>query len=300
MEYIKARTIVNKNKPKSWFGYEYTMNIYRGCNHGCIYCDSRCDCYRVQEFDKVKAKENALEIIRDDLRRKINKGVICTGAMSDPYNSFEKELLLTRHALELIGAFEFGVGVITKSTLVTRDIDVLQDIGSQAATMVKITITTADDVLAKIIEPGAPASSERFAALKELTDGGIFAGVLLMPLLPFIQDDEENLRDIVEKAAESGAKFIYPRFGVTLRGNQKEFFYHHLDNKFPDVKKKYIQNYGNKIYCNSPNSRKLYSYFKKKCREHGILYDMDEIIKESRKGFVYEQMSIFDICNINK
>jgi len=297
MEYIKAKTIVNRNKKNSWFGYEYTMNIYRGCNQGCIYCDSRSDCYGIKDFDRVRTKENALMIIRDDLRSKTSRGVICTGSMSDPYNVFEKDLLLTRNALQLVHAYKFGVGVITKSPLVTRDIDILMDISKQATAMVKISITTADDSLAKKIETGASSPSKRFSALKQLTDHGLFAGVLLMPLLPFIQDTEEHIAEIVEKAVENGAKFIYPRFGVTLRGNQKEWYYNKLDQTFPGLKQQYISLYKDKMYCNSPNSRQLYAYFKRQCKAHNILFDMEDIIKASRRGFKYGQLSLFGLSN---
>lgn len=154
MEYIPAKTIVTKVKaPANWFGIDYNMNIYKGCSHGCIYCDSRSDCYGVEHFDKVRAKENALKIIRDDLRRKTRSGVVGTGAMSDPYNPFERELELTRHGLELCDAFEFGAAIATKSSLLERDIDILQGIAEHSPVILKITVTTADDELAAKIEP---------------------------------------------------------------------------------------------------------------------------------------------------
>ena len=297
MDYIKAKHIVNKNKSNSWFGYDYTMNIYRGCNHGCIYCDSRCSCYQVKEFDKVMAKENALYIIREDLKRKIRKGVICSGAMSDPYNNFEKELRLTRNALELINAYEFGVGIITKSDLVTRDIETLSDIQTHSPVIVKLSITTADDTLSKKIEPHAPSASQRFKAIKTLIEHEIFAGVLLMPVLPFIEDNEHNILHIVDAAIESGAKFIYPRFGVTLRGNQKQYYFDALERDFPGVKEKYEQTYDGKMYCNSLYTRKLMKLLRDKCKEAGILCDMQSIIEAFRGGYQSRQVSIFDIFN---
>ena len=149
MEYISAKTIVTKTKaPSKWFGIDYNMNIYKGCCHGCIYCDSRSDCYGVDRFDQVRAKENALEIIRNDLRRKTRRGVVGTGAMSDPYNPFERKLKLSRHALELCDAFEFGAAIATKSSLLERDIDVLQSIADHSPVLLKITVTTAEDDLA--------------------------------------------------------------------------------------------------------------------------------------------------------
>lgn len=149
IEYIPAKTIVTKTKSPEWFGMDYNMNIYKGCCHGCIYCDSRSECYHVENFDKVRAKENALQIIRDDLRRKVKKGVIGTGAMSDPYNPFEEKLCLTRHALELVDAYEFGIAIATKSPLITRDADILSGIKEHSPVLCKITITTADDELSK-------------------------------------------------------------------------------------------------------------------------------------------------------
>ena len=295
MEYIPAKTIVTRNKTNSWFGYEYNMNIYRGCCHGCIYCDSRCSCYQIENFDKVRAKENALEIIRNDLRRKVKTGVICSGSMSDPYNPFEKELSLTRNSLELINAYGFGAGIITKSDLVTRDIDILEDIKSHSCAMVKITITTPHDSLTEKLERGAPLVSRRFAALKELSAAGIFTGVLFMPVLPYITDKEEDIKEVVERSAEAGAKFIYPNMGVTLRGNQKEWYYNKLDKYFPDLREVYQKEYGEKMYCNSPHSRKLWKVFQEECDRYGIIYKMDQIIREARKPYTYSQLSFFDM-----
>jgi DNA repair photolyase len=293
MEYIKAKTIVTRSKPKSWFGYEYNMNIYRGCNHGCIYCDSRSDCYRVENFDTIRAKEDALKIIRDDLRRKVRTGVVCTGAMSDPYNCFEKELQLTRHSLELINAFGFGIGIMTKSNLITRDIDILLDIQEHSPVLAKMTVTMWDDDMAKKIEPGASLPSKRFQALKEMSDAGLFCGILLMPVLPFINDTEENILGIVEQAAKSGVKFIYPSMGVTLRSNQRKWYYDKLDQQFPGIKEKYIQMYGDKYYCNSPHTRRLMKVFREACNKYNILYDMDRIIRKSREKYECRQLSLF-------
>ena len=294
MEYIEAKTIVTRNKSNSWFGYDYTMNIYRGCNHSCIYCDSRCSCYKVTNFDQVAAKENALLLIRNDLRRKAKTGVICSGAMSDPYNIFEKDLKLTRNALELINAYQFGIGLITKSDLVTRDIDILSDIQTHSPVIVKSSITTCDDVLSRKLEPNAPPSSKRFEAIKKLTDANIFAGVLLMPVLPYIEDNETNIEGIIDMAIESGAKFIFPRLGVTLRGNQKQYYFDKLDELFPGIKEKYISHYHNKMYCNSANTRKLMRIIRTRCNKYGILCDMKSIIKAFRKGYENPQLSLFD------
>ena len=294
MKTVPAKTIVTKmKKPSAWFGADYNMNIYRGCCHGCIYCDSRSDCYRNPDFSTVKAKENALQIVRDDLRRKVKTGVIATGAMSDPYNPFEKNEKLTRNSLELINAYGFGVAIDTKGILVTRDIDILNDIQKNSPVIVKVSITTADDTLSKIIEPGAAPSSERFAALKQLSGAGIFCGVLMMPILPFINDTEENITAIVDKAKDAGAKFIYPAFGVTMRQGNREYFFEQLDKHFPGYKEKYISKYRNNYVCSSPKSRKLWGLFADLCKQNGILYNMKDIIYAYKRPYENEQLSLF-------
>ena len=166
MDYIPAKTIVTQVKKHNWFGIDYNMNIYRGCSHGCIYCDSRSLCYKIENFYTIRAKQDALRIIRDDLLKKRKRGVVATGAMSDPYNPLEKEYKLTRNALELLNAYRFGVAIATKSDLICRDINILKDIQVHSPVLVKMTITTDNDNLCEIIEPKAPLSSERFSAVK--------------------------------------------------------------------------------------------------------------------------------------
>lgn len=297
MEYIRAKTIVtNKKGGSQWFGTDYNMNIYRGCNHGCIYCDSRSECYGIDEFDKVKPKENALEIIRNDLRRKVKKGVIGMGAMSDPYNSLEKELLLTRHALELIDAFGFGVTIATKSNLILRDIDILNLIREHSPLLCKITITTPYDELSEKIEPNAPKSSERFNTIKKLSENNIFAGILLMPVLPFIEDSKEAVGKIVKRAYESGAKFIYPAFGMTLRDRQRFYYFEKLNEIFPGkgYVEKYIKYYGNDYICTSTKAKSIWYDFKDLCEKYGILYDMKSITRKYKQGYAVSQLSLFD------
>ena len=209
MEYIPAKQILSRNRSTAWFGTDYTMNLYRGCCHGCIYCDSRSECYRIDDFNQVSVKFDALAILRRELRSRRVRGIVGVGAMSDTYNPFERTLRVTRGALELIEEFGFGVSVDTKSTLITRDIDVLSAIGAAGGAIAKITVTTADDQLARIIEPHAPSPSERFAALAELADAGVFCGVLFTPTLPFVTDDDATVRGVVEGAAAAGARFVY-------------------------------------------------------------------------------------------
>jgi len=296
---IPAKTIITKTKkPAFWFGVDYNMNIYRGCTHGCIYCDSRSDCYRNVDFDEVKAKENALQIIRDDLRRKVKKGIVGTGAMSDPYNPFEQELCLTRNALELMNAYGFGVSIATKGILIERDTDILRDIQTHSPAIIKMTITAADDDLAKQIEPGAEASSSRFETIRKLSNAGVFCGVLMMPILPFINDTEENIRQILHKAKEFGAKFVYPSFGMTLRQGNREYYYSKLDELFPSTKQKYERLYGERYVCTSRNVKNLWALFERLCNEYELLYEMKDIIHAYKKGYetaqAVQQLSLFD------
>jgi DNA repair photolyase len=293
MDYIPAKTIVTKTKTTSWFGTDYNMNIYKGCCHGCIYCDSRSDCYRVENFDTVRAKENALAIIRDELRRKVKTGVIGTGAMSDPYNPFEKEHCLTRHALELAEAYNFGVAIATKSNLITRDIDILKLIAEHSPVICKITVTNAKDEISRKIEPLVVPTSERFKAVNKLADAGIFTGILLMPVLPFISDNRENIGEIVRMAKENGAKFLYPAFGVTLRNNQRDYYYDKLDKEFPGLKEKYIKQYGVRYQCGSTKARELYRFFTEECDKNKLLYRMQDIITAYKRGYEYQQLSLF-------
>lgn len=294
MEFIQAKTIISGySSGDTWFGNNYTMNIYKGCCHGCIYCDSRSSCYGVENFDVVRAKENALDVISRELKSKRRTGVIGTGAMSDPYNPFEKDYCLTSGALELINANKFGVSIATKSDLITRDINVLRAVKQHSPVLVKITITTAEDALCQKLEPNVAVSSKRLAAIKELSDNGIFTGILLMPVLPFLEDNEKNINAIVRLASENGAKFIYPAFGVTLRQNQREWFYHKLDELFPALKQKYIRQFGNAYECRSPHAKPLWELFKKECNKAGILYKMPDIIRAYKTGYDDRQMSLF-------
>ncbi|MPW25778.1 radical SAM protein [Alkalibaculum sp. M08DMB] len=294
MEFIQAKTIISGYAPNNpWFGINYNMNIYKGCNHGCIYCDSRSECYHIENFDQVRAKENALALIARDLKSKRKTGVIGTGAMSDPYNPFEKEYKLTRGALELIDRYGFGVSIATKSDLITRDLDLLKKIARHSPVLIKMTITTADDKLCKKIEPNVVPASKRFAAINKLAEQGIFAGVLLMPVLPFIEDNDENISNIIKLSHESGAKFIYPGFGVTLRQNQREWYYSKLEKLFPNMKAKYIKEYRNAYECPSPNAKELWNLFTSECRSYGITYKMEDIIKNYKQGYGGVQLSFF-------
>ena len=292
MEYIDAKTILSGySENPYWFGTNYNMNLYKGCAHGCIYCDSRSECYQIEEFDRVRTKKDALEILERDLQSKRKKGVVGLGAMSDTYNPFEKKLKVTRQALELLDKYRFGVAIATKSDLVVRDIDIFKKIAEHSPVLLKLTITSADDEMCRVIEPNVCPSSDRFAALKELSASGIYTGVLLMPVLPFILDTPENILAIVDKTKESGGKFIYGGFGVTLRQNQRAWYYYALDVHFKGLKQKYIDAYGDRYSCSIPNYEKIFGLFKDRCEQYGITYKMEQIVSEYKKGYNKEQIS---------
>ena len=296
MEYIPAKHLLHRSRSAEWFGTDHTMNIYRGCCHGCLYCDSRSDCYRTGDFDTVRAKADALRILRDDLARKVRPAFISMGSMSDPYNPFEEELGLTRHALELIDAYGCGVAIATKSGLIVRDIDLLTSIQRHSPVLCKLTVTTADDVLAARLEPNAPAPSVRLGALKKLSGAGVFAGVLLMPVLPFLEDGDEGVLAVVEAAAQAGARFIYAAFGVTMRQGQREYLLDGLERAFPGqgLKERYLRQYGDRYRCTSPRARVLWKVFTEACRARGILYDMRSIIRAAVLGYGDRQLTFFD------
>ena len=277
---VRARSILQKvrHHGDEWFGIDYNMNLYRGCCHGCIYCDSRSECYRVDDFDRVRVKFDALAILRRELRSRRVRGVVGVGAMSDTYNPFERDLNVTRGALELLAEHGFGVSVDTKSTLVTRDIDLLRAIGGAGGAIAKLTITTADDRLARLIEPHAPAPSERFAALAELAEAGVFCGVLFTPTLPWVTDDETTVRGVVEGAAAAGARFVYHMTGVTMRDRQRDHFLERVAAVDPALPDRYRRAFGERYFCNSPRAAENRALFRALCKEHGLLWRMPDII----------------------
>jgi DNA repair photolyase len=261
IESIEAKSILSKVKGDSYFGLTYSMNLYRGCQHGCIYCDSRSKCYQLGELSHIRYKENALQLLEKELRSKRIKGTIGFGSMNDPYMPAEAKMQLTRNALYLLVKYRFPLHLITKSNLVVRDIDLIKKIGEIYAA-ISFTITTADNDLAKIIEPNAPSPSERFEAIRILSENGIYCGITLMPILPYINDTERNITDILNRAKESGVKYIIPFMGLTLREGSREYFYKKLDEFYPGIKEKYIKSFGNNYVCNSAKSNKLYQLLK--------------------------------------
>ena len=266
MRTIQAKTILSSVKPgtDTWYGIRYNMNLYRGCQHGCIYCDSRSTCYQLGELSDIRIKENALELLERELKSKRTIGTIGFGSMNDPYMPVEKEEELTLKALKIILKHRFPIHIITKSNLVVRDLDILKEI-SRIYAAISITITTIEDGLSKIIEPNAPVSSHRFDAIKQLSDAGIYCGIQLTPVLPFLTDTVENIEGIIYKAKQSGAKYIMGSMGMTLREGQREYYYNQLKRHFPKFKEKYVQLYGNQYSCSVPDAKKLWNRFQIFC-----------------------------------
>ena len=295
MEFIKAKTILTKVKyGDTWYGVDYNMNLYRGCPHGCIYCDSRSNCYHIDNFDVPRGKENALLILDSELSKKHDHGVIGIGSMSDTYNPQEVKYEQTRGALKIISRYNFGVSIDTKSDLILRDIDLLKEINSKNNVIIKFTITTPKDELSRIIEPNVCVSSKRLKAIKELSDNGIFVGIMMNPILPFITDSEEDIKKLVRLAHQSGAKFIQTFMGMTLRENQRDYYYQKLDKYFPGIKEKYIKTYRESYNCPVPNYKYLYKVLTSECDKYGILYNMKDIIKAYKKEIKdNEQISLF-------
>jgi DNA repair photolyase len=262
---IEAKVLLSHVKqPDTWFGLKYNMNLYRGCQHQCIYCDSRSECYQIEDFSDILVKANAIELLRAELASKRVKGTIGTGSMNDPFMPLEKKINLTGRALEVIAEFRFPVHVITKSDLVLKDLDTLREINRVFAA-VTFTITTADDELGKVLEPGAPLVSERLHAMKVLASHGIHTGVTMMPILPFIEDNPENITRIVELAS-----YILPMFGMSLRDRQRAYYYDKLDVLFPGLRRRYIRQYGNQYHCRANNAGKLEHIFSEQCDQYGI------------------------------
>lgn len=257
------------------------MNLYRGCSHGCIYCDSRSKCYQMDhDFEDIEIKSNALELLEETLSYKRKKCMIGTGSMTDPYIPLERELEHLRRALMLIERYGFGFTVITKSDLILRDLDLLNRINEKTKCVVQMTLTTFDEELCRKIEPGVCTTRRRFEVLKILRDSGIPTVVWLCPILPFINDTEENLRGILNYCVEAGVRgVICFGMGVTLREGNREYFYQQLDRLFPGMKEKYMREFGNSYVCSSPQNHSLMKLFHRICEEAGIMHSNDEIFK---------------------
>lgn len=270
MHYVKVKGILSPSGG---------MNLYRGCSHDCIYCDSRSDCYQMNHaFEDIEVKENALVLLENTLRRKRKRCMIGTGAMSDPYIPLETQLEYTKKALLLIEQYGFGVALQTKSDRVLRDLDILKRINRKTKAVVQMTLTTADDALCRIIEPNVSTTKERFEALKILRDNGIPTVVWLCPILPYINDTEDNIRQILEMCIEAKVRgIICFEMGLTLRGGNREYFYRRLDKDFPGLKERYIREFGNQYAVSSPHNAALMRLFHRTCEANDILHNNDQI-----------------------
>ncbi|MBR5635720.1 MAG: radical SAM protein [Pseudobutyrivibrio sp.] len=291
MHFVDAKGILTTS------GGHYGMNIYRGCTHGCIYCDSRSKCYQfTHAFEDIEVKQNAPELLEMALRSKRKKCMIGTGAMSDPYMHCEEELQLTRKCLEIILENGFGLAIQTKSDRILRDIDLLDEINRNAKCVVQITLTTYDDELCKILEPNVCNTKRRIEVLEKMQERGIPTVVWLTPILPYINDTEENITAILNECVRAGVKGVIDfGMGLTLREGDREYYYAALDKHFPGMKERYIKEYGNAYELPSPNAQELTRVFKNICKSNGIMSTTKECFEYMNElPERYQQMSLFD------
>ena len=270
MHYIQAKSILSAGNG---------MNLYRGCTHGCIYCDSRSTCYQMDHaFEDIAVKVNAPELLEQALRRKRSRCMIGTGAMSDPYLPLERELRLTRRCLELIDAYDFGLSIQTKSDLILRDLDLLKSINRKTKCVVPMTLTTYDEALCRILEPHVCTTARRIEVLKQMQEAGIPTIVWLTPILPFLNDTEENIRHLLDACRDAGVYGVVTfGIGVTLRDGDRQYFYQKLDEHFPGMKERYIQTYGSAYMLPSPRERELMALVRRECERAGIEWRTDAL-----------------------
>lgn len=287
MHQVEAKGILSKNNG---------INVYRGCSHGCIYCDSRSKCYGFDHaFEDIEVKVNAPELLEKALKSRSRRCMIGTGAMCDPYMHIEKEQQLTRKCLELIERYGFGCAIQTKSADILRDLDLLMRINEQSKTVVQMTLTTADEKLCRIIEPNVSTTRERFEVLMECKKAGIPTVVWLSPILPFINDTEENINGILDYCFEADVKgIICFGMGVTMREGNREYFYQQLDQHFPGLKERYIRTYGYSYNLASPNQARLMDLLVKRCQERGVMYNPNDCFAYMHE-FPEKQLSLFEL-----
>ena len=294
MHFVDAKGILTSNNGLTG------MNIYRGCSHGCIYCDSRSKVYQfTHPFEDIEVKQNAPELLEKALRSKKKKCMIGTGAMSDPYMHCEEQLRLTRKCLEVIRKYEFGVAIQTKSDRILEDIDLLDEINKSSKAVVQMTLTTFDDDLCKKLEPNVCNTKRRIEVLEKMQERGIPTIVWLTPILPFINDTEENVLAILKECSRVGVKGIIDfGMGLTLREGDREYYYAALDKHFPGMKMRYIKTYGNSYELPSPNSDKLLKLLQTYCKEHGMMWNPYDCFKYMNEiPDKYPQMSLFDLLD---
>lgn len=275
MHYVNVKTILSPHNG---------MNLYRGCQHGCIYCDSRSLCYQMNHlFEDIEVKENAIVLLEQALRNKRKPCMIGTGAMTDPYIPLERKLCMTRKALEVIDRHGFGIAIQTKSDTILRDMDLLTSINEKSKAVVQMTLTTMDERLCRIVEPAVSTTAQRVEALTQFQQAGIPTVVWLSPILPFLNDTEENIRGIVECCASAGVKgIIHFGMGLTLRDGNREYYYAQLDKHFPGLKEEYIHRYGIAYEIPSPRSQELERVFRTQCEKYGIWMDNSRIFEYMR------------------
>lgn len=272
------------------------MNLYRGCTHGCIYCDARSKCYGMEhDFEDIEVKRNAPELLEAALRSKRKKCMIGTGAMSDPYMHCEENLKLTRKCLEIIEHYGYGLAIQTKSDRILRDLDLLKSIHEKSKCVVQMTLTTYDEQLCKKLEPNVCTTKDRVNALKVFRENGIPTVVWLSPILPFINDTRENIEGILDYCIEAGVYgIICFDMGMTLREGNREYFYNALDKEFPGLKERYHLKYGNAYEIPSDRNRELMKLFREKCQKHGIVHNIDDCFAYLHEyPEKYQQMSLF-------
>ncbi len=257
------------------------LNIYRGCAHGCVYCDSRSACYQfTHPFEDIEVKQNAPALLAALLPKKRKKIVISTGSMSDPYQPCEKELKLTRQFLEIVDRYGFGASVITKSDLVLRDIDLFDSINKKAKSVLQMSLTVADEGLSRILEPNVCPSARRFEVLKAFQARGIPTVVWMTPILPFLSDTEENIRTLLDWCFDAGVKGIVCwNAGMTLRSGDREYYYRALDRHFPGLSETYRLRFGDAYEVNSPDNAKLMQIFHTECEKRGVLHDPEDCFR---------------------
>jgi len=288
MHFVKAKSILSAGNG---------MNLYRGCQHGCVYCDARSKCYQMDHaFEDIAVKKNAIELLEGALRSKRRPCMIGTGAMTDPYMPLEAQLNMTRRALEVIEKHGFGVTVLTKSDRIRRDLEILKRIHETRKAVVQMTLTTMDDSLSRILEPNVCTTSRRIEVLKEFQKAGIPTVVWLCPLVPFLSDTAENVLGIVEACHDAQVKGIIQfGMGLTLREGNREYFYAALDRHFPGLKARYIRTYGNAYELPSPDAARLEGLFHNSCEEYGIWHDKERIFTYLHTLEEKEvQLSLFD------
>ncbi|MBQ6404118.1 MAG: radical SAM protein [Oscillospiraceae bacterium] len=272
MHFVDAKALLTRHNG---------MNLYRGCAHGCIYCDSRSACYQfTHPFEDIEVKQNAPALLEEILKKKRRRIVISTGSMSDPYQPCEKELQLTRRCLELIERYGFGASVITKSDLVLRDLALFERIHRNAKSVLQMTLTVADDHLSRVLEPNVCTTSRRYEVLKAFQRVGVPTVVWMTPILPFLTDTEENVRRILEYCFDAGVKGVVCfGMGLTLRDGNREYFYAALDRHFPGLSDEYRRRFGNAYEAASPNTERLLRLFHAECEKHGVLHEPDDCFR---------------------